>query len=92
MLDYQYVTASSVRAYEDGAPPPYQRLMVTIDQSSDNHVAVEWALLLTPSEARARAPGPSEGGVLLFEPTQDCWRLTEDRRDLRPAGVEVPGD
>lgn len=86
MLDYDWVTRASMLGWEANPDAEIEHVEMEFNQSQSDQWAVDWV--------QARYDGNSsegddlgevverigEPGVLLFQPTTDCWELSEDSR------------
>ena len=78
MMDYRYISKNS----EDTKPTEF--LWLTFDQSQSDQYRVDWvrvryAGIGNDAEGEAEITGTyGLPGYLIFEPTDKCWRLTED--------------
>lgn len=84
LMDYYWVSAASARAVSADPKAPYEHLKMEFNQSQTDIWRVDWQ--------RVTYDGKSEGGddlgnvtgtsgapgYVLFNPTTDCWQLTDD--------------
>lgn len=88
MIDYSYVTAASMRAFEapgGGDPAALSYVQVDFGDAPGGRQRVDWTEgRFEPDEGDG--PGTlvertGTSGALIFEPAGGCWRLVEDIRN-----------